>query len=221
MYSAIIYDAYGTLYDVTSTNKTLREISPENAADIGALWRKKQLEYAFLRQKTGTYEPFSRVTRDALLYASTVYGEPFSEEELARCMAAYEKLDLFPESVDVLKKQTHTKNVILSNGSPDMLHPLIDGSDAAPYLNDVWSIDAVKQYKPAPAAYHLALSRLQLPRTDILFISSNPWDIIGSKSFGFDTLWINRGGIPFESGHVLPDYTAGSLTGLLDVQPPQ
>lgn len=216
MYKTIIYDAYGTLFDVASTDKALKEFYPEQAHAVGALWRKKQIEYAFLRQMTGTYKPFSEVTEDALRYALEVETGSKAADVVERGMKSYELLDLFPEVKEVLEQQ-QAVNAILSNGSRDMLEPLIAKSTIASHMHEVLSIDDIKQYKPSQAAYQYALHYFEGKREEILFISSNTWDIIGAKTFGFDTLWINRGGTPFESGHIQPDYTGENLKALLEI----
>ncbi|SDO23341.1 haloacid dehalogenase type II [Alkalicoccus daliensis] len=216
MSKIIIYDAYGTLFDVTSVDKAIAEYYPEQAKSIGALWRKKQIEYAFIKQMTGNYEPFSEVTRQALRYALSIETGAEVKDVVDRCMQAYEKLDLFPESLEVLKQQQGVTNVILSNGSRDMLEPLIENSSISGYIDKVISIDDIKQYKPSQAAYQYGLRQFDTSRDKILFISSNTWDIVGAKTFGYKTFWINRGDTDFEKGRIQPDEEAADLKGILN-----
>lgn len=217
MYKVIMYDAYGTLFDVVSTNKAISEFYPQQAEAIGALWRKKQIEYAFNRQMTGTYKPFSEVTKDALHYALQTETGSEAADVIDRCMKSYEMLDLFPEVKGVLEGQHGATNAILSNGSRDMLEPLIEKSSISSCINEILSVDDIKQYKPSQAAYQYALHHFAVKREEVLFISSNTWDIIGAKTFGFQTLWINRAGNLFEKGHVEPDEQGESLEKMLDI----
>ncbi|WP_147804910.1 haloacid dehalogenase type II [Alkalicoccus halolimnae] len=218
MHKVIMYDAYGTLYDVTSTEKTLQKYFPDKAESIGAVWRKKQIEYAFIRQMTGIYKPFSEVTADALAYSLKANGENPGQSEFTSCIKAYEMLELFPESEEVLSKQTGALNAVVSNGSKDMLEPLIEGSVLLPYLESIVSVDDIKQFKPSQTVYQYAMNYFQVERKDVLFVSSNSWDIIGANTFGFDTLWVNRGGAPFEEGYEKPDYTGENLYAVLDIE---
>lgn len=215
MSKVIMYDAYGTLFDVTSADKAIAEFYPQQAKSIGALWRKKQIDYAFIRQMTGTYQPFSETTREALRYALVTETGSEAKDVVDRCMKAYEKLELFPESLEVLKQQKEVKNVIFSNGSRDMLEPLIADSSISEYIDQVISIDDIKQYKPAQAAYQYGLQQFEAARHEISFVSSNTWDVIGAKTFGFKTIWINRGNVPFEKGKIQPDEETSDLKGIL------
>ncbi|MCA1011500.1 haloacid dehalogenase type II [Halobacillus halophilus] len=214
MIKALVFDAYGTLFDVHSVGKECNEIFPDKGDDISQSWRKKQLEYFFLRQLVERYKPFDEVTKDALNYACKENGVELSEENEERLMNAYLKLELFEEVESVLKELSDKKLVVFSNGSVNMIDPLVEQSSINEYIGEVISADEIKQYKPTPAAYNHALERLDVKREEVLFMSSNPWDIIGAKSFGFNTAWINRKELAAEELDIQPDSVYHDLSGI-------
>ncbi|MFZ0476528.1 MAG: haloacid dehalogenase type II, partial [Halobacillus sp.] len=205
MIKALVFDAYGTLFDVHSVGKECNEIFPNKGDEISQSWRKKQLEYFFLRQLMERYKPFDEITKDALNYACKENGVELSEENEERLMNAYLELELFEEVENVLKELSDKKLVVFSNGSVNMIDPLVEQSSTNDYIDEVISADEIKQYKPTPAAYNHALERLDVKREEILFMSSNPWDITGAKSFGFNTAWINRKELVAEELDIQPD----------------
>ncbi|MFC4736057.1 haloacid dehalogenase type II [Bacillus daqingensis] len=216
-YSTIMYDAYGTLFDLRSVEGALSEYYPQQSASIGQLWRKKQIEYAFTVQMSGSYRPFSVITEEALRTALHAETGSTAADAVNRGMRAYEKLSLFPESAPVLQQLNGPLHMIVSNGSRDMLEPLIEQSAVAPEIDRIVSVDDIKQYKPSSAAYYHAMREAGVSRSSILFVSSNTWDIIGAKTFGFDTLWISRDKAAFESVPVQPDYIAEDLHFLTEL----
>lgn len=216
MVKAFVFDAYGTLFDVHSVGEECNKWFPEKGEAISQVWREKQLNYFFLRQMMERYEPFDQVTREALRYACKANGADLSEEAEEALMEAYLNLDLFDEVEDVLAQLTEDRLVVFSNGSPVMIDPLVDRSDISGYIDEVLSADGVKQYKPVPAAYYYAQQELGLGKEDILFMSSNPWDITGAASFGFRTAWINRKGLQKEEFDIQPDVEYEDLKGLLE-----
>ncbi|SFG52863.1 2-haloacid dehalogenase [Halobacillus alkaliphilus] len=214
MIKALVFDAYGTLFDVHSVGKECNEIFPNKGDEISQSWRKKQLEYFFLRQLMERYKPFDEITRDALNYACKENGVELSEENEERLMNAYLKLELFEEVESVLKELSEKKLVVFSNGSVNMIDPLVEQSSINEYIGEVISADEIKQYKPTPAAYNHALERLDVKREEVLFMSSNPWDITGAKSFGFNTAWINRKELVAEELDIQPDSVYSDLSGI-------
>ncbi|WP_347861032.1 haloacid dehalogenase type II [Salimicrobium sp. PL1-032A] len=215
MVKALVFDAYGTLFDVHSVRNKCNEWFPEKGEAISKTWREKQLNYFFLRQLMGRYEPFDHITREALRYACKSNDVTLSEEAEEELMEAYLELDLFEEVEEVLSKLDDKTLIVFSNGSPSMIDPLVERSDISGYIDDVLSADGVKQYKPVPAAYYYAQQELGVEKEDILFMSSNPWDISGAASFGFRTAWINRNGLPREELDVQPEVEYEDLSGLL------
>ena len=213
---AIVFDAYGTLFDVHSVVALCEQLWPGNGAALSALWRAKQLEYTWQRSLMRRYQDFARITEASLSYACLALGLPVDEERRRSLMGAYLKLSLFPEVRDALAtlKVSKLKLAILSNGSPAMLRPLVAAAGLGSQIRTIISVDARKIYKPAPAVYRLAVERLRAPKTAIGFVSSNCWDACGAKSFGFRTFWINRTGVPVDELGATPDHVIGSLREL-------
>lgn len=216
MIKALVFDAYGTLFDVHSVGKECNEVFPTKGDAISQSWRKKQLEYFFLRQLMQRYKPFDEITKDALNYACKENGAELSKENEKRLMDAYLKLDLFEEVETVLQQLSQKKLVVFSNGSKNMIDPLVEQSNIRSSIDLVISADEIKQYKPTPAAYNHALEQLELKREEILFMSSNPWDITGAKSFGFHTAWINRKDLVYEELNIQPDTVYSDLSGIME-----
>jgi 2-haloacid dehalogenase len=152
------------------------------------------------------------VTREALRYSCAALHLPFEDSTEKALMQEYLALAPYPDVAQGLKKLSGRKLAILSNGSPDMLEPLVAASGLR--FDAVLSVDAVKLYKPAPAVYQLAVSRLGIRKEQIGFVSSNCWDAIGAKSFGFAVYWINRGGMPVDELGFTPDSIVGSVGDL-------
>ncbi|WP_149427970.1 MULTISPECIES: haloacid dehalogenase type II [Exiguobacterium] len=215
---ALVFDVYGTLFDVHSVKEKAEELYPGHGEAISKRWREKQLEYSFLRQLNGQYVPFSQVTQDALRYTLLELKLHVTEEQITTLMETYLTLNVYPEVSSVLETMADKRLVVFSNGSHDMLDPLIEQSGLADRFEHLVSVDDIKQYKPAPASYMHALNTLGLKREEILFMSSNGWDITGAKSFGFKTAWINRNGLPVEELNLDPDRIYDDLTGITEWQ---
>ncbi|WP_410502013.1 haloacid dehalogenase type II [Exiguobacterium acetylicum] len=215
---ALVFDVYGTLFDVHSVKEQAEELYPGHGEAISKRWREKQLEYSFLRQLNGQYVPFSQVTQDALRYALLELKLHVTEEQITTLMETYLTLDVYLEVSSVLETMADKRLVVFSNGSHDMLDPLIEQSGLADRFEHLISVDDIKQYKPAPASYMHALNTLGLKREEVLFMSSNGWDITGAKSFGFKTAWINRNGLPVEELNLDPDRIYDDLTGITEWQ---
>ena len=209
---ALVFDAYGTLYDVHSVARRCEEFWPGKGAALSQLWRAKQLEYTWQRSLMRRYAPFSQVTRDALAYACEALRLPLDGARTDTLMQEYLRLATFPE-VAAAMSALRAKKAILSNGSPDMLGPLVKHSGLA--LDAVLSVDELKAYKPAPEVYQLAVDRLGVATADTGFVSSNCWDALGAKSFGFRVFWINRGDTPVERLGFQPDRIVKGLNEVL------
>jgi 2-haloacid dehalogenase len=206
---AFVFDAYGTLYDVHSVVQRCESCWPGKGAALSQLWRAKQLEYTWQRSLMQRYAPFSTVTREALAYACEVLRLELSVAQMEGLMSEYQRLALFPDVRRVLNKVG--RKAILSNGSPDMLLPLVEHSGLE--LDAVLSVDELKVYKPAPQVYALAEERLGT--RSIGFVSSNGWDALGAKSYGFTVYWINRAGAPLDRLGFKPDRVLSSLDEIL------
>lgn len=213
---AFIFDVYGTLFDVHSVMEKCEELYPESGTAISTTWRAKQLEYANLRQIMGNYEPFSSVTKDALRFAVEKEGKKLDEEKEQILMNEYQNLAIYPEVKEVLEQLKGKKLAVYSNGSHDMLDPLINNSEIAGLIGDIISADEVKQYKPAPPAYEHATQLLDVRPEEVLFLSSNGWDISGAKNYGFHAARIDRKNLPEENLNLKPDSTYKDLTGIVE-----
>ncbi len=191
---ALVFDAYGTLYDVQSVRSLANQLCGDQGEIITHLWRLKQLEYTWLRTLMGVYEDFWSVTRAALEFTLTSVGIEPTASLCDQLMGRYLHLDLYAEAEETLASLRDHKLAILSNGSPRMLEALIGSSGIAGRLTEVISVDQVKAYKPAPACYALVEPALRVAREEVLFVSSNGFDVTGAKRYGFQTAWIERAG---------------------------
>jgi 2-haloacid dehalogenase len=189
---ALVFDAYGTLYDVQSVRRLATELCGEKGELITQLWRLKQLEYTWLRGLMRMYEDFSVVTRASLEFALESAGVPPTPALCEKLMAKYLDLDLYPEARQALDALSGYKLAILSNGSPSMLDALVRASGIAPLLTDVISVDRAKSFKPDPRCYELVGPALGIAKHEALFVSSNGFDVAGAKQFGFTVAWIER-----------------------------
>ena len=207
---AFVFDAYGTLFDVHSVIEAGRALTSDPQA-LSTLWRQKQLEYTWLRTLMGRYEDFWAVTEAALRFALQRLGIAAGDEAIRRLMEAYLSLATFPEVTGALAAMAGTPLGILSNGSPRMLEATVRSSGLGGTLRHVLSVDAVKAYKPSPAVYELGTRAFGLPAGDILFVSSNAWDVAGAKAFGYRTCWCNRLAAPMEKLGVSPDLEVSRL----------
>jgi 2-haloacid dehalogenase len=192
-----VFDAYGTLFDVHSVVETGREITADPLM-LSATWRQKQLEYTWLRALMGRYEDFWTVTEAALRFALRRLALPATEGQVRRLLAAYLSLACFPEVKAALERLAPRSRAILSNGSPRMLEAAVASSGLGPLLAHVLSVDAVRTYKPSPAVYALGPKALGIPAGELLFVSSNAWDVAGAKAAGYQVAWCNRTGAPAE-----------------------
>ncbi len=208
-----VFDAYGTLFDVHSVVEAGRAITSDPAT-LSATWRQKQLEYTWLRALMGRYEDFWAVTEAALRYAIRRLGLQADEGGIRRLMEAYLTLACFPEVPDALARLAPRPRAILSNGSPRMLEAAVTSSRLGAHLQHVLSVDAVKTYKPAPQVYALGPAALGVPAGELLFVSSNAWDVAGAKAFGYQVAWCNRAGAPEEELGVRPDLVITRLDQL-------
>jgi 2-haloacid dehalogenase len=211
-----VFDAYGTLFDVHSAVARFKAEIGEHAERISELWRVKQLEYTWTRTLMGEYRDFRALTAEALDYAAARFGG-MSTPLREKLLAAYERLDAYPEAVPILRKlkAKGADTAILSNGTPDMVESAVQGAGLAGLIDRILSVDVVHRFKTSPEAYALVDEAFGTTRDAISFQSSNRWDIAGAQKFGFRTVWINRAGHPDEYADLPPGATLRSLEGLL------
>jgi 2-haloacid dehalogenase len=189
---AVVFDAYGTLYDIQSVAAVTEQAFAGYREIITQLWRIKQLEYTWLRSLMRRYQDFSVITRDSLAYSIRILGLQYDSAAFERIMDKYLHLDLYPDAMAALAAMQGRKLAILSNGSTGMLEALVANSGLDRVLDATISVDSQKIFKPAPEAYGLIEARLGVAPTEVLFISSNPWDACGAKAFGLNVAWIER-----------------------------
>jgi 2-haloacid dehalogenase len=214
---AVLFDAYGTLFDVYSVGRLAEELHPGRGEALAALWRDKQIEYTRLVSMSGRYRTFRDLTCAALRYAVQRFQLPLDAAGEAQLLAQYRQLPAFPECRPVLQelKKRGIRAGILSNGDPAMLAMAVQSARLESLLSPLLSVDAVKRFKTDPAAYALGPQALGLPPRDILFVSSNGWDAIGATWFGYTTLWVNRQGAPLEQLDTVPTRSAATLREVL------
>ena len=215
---AVLFDAYGTLFDVYSVGALAEASYPGQGERLSLLWRDKQIEYSRLRSMSGRYQPFWDITRDALRFAVLRLGLPQDAAREERLLRQYLRLDPFVENRGVLETlhQRGVRTGVLSNGDLDMLEQVIAHAGFSAWLNPVLSVQSTARFKTDPATYALGTSALGLAAKDILFVSSNGWDAIGATWFGYTTLWINRAGAPLEQLGSEPTRIGSSLRDVLD-----
>ena len=191
---AVLFDAYGTLFDVHSVVQLCNAIHPGKGTALSQLWRQKQLEYTWLRTLMRRYEPFETVTRDALQVAAATLGTPCTDADTDRLMAEYDRLDRFPETRDALAALGQHTLAILSNGSPRMLDAVVRHNGLVAAFAAVISVDALHRFKPDRSVYDHALDILHVARHETVLVSSNYWDASGAAAAGLRAIWINRSG---------------------------
>lgn len=210
---AVVFDAYGTLFDVHAVGALAEELFPGKGEAITKLWRERQIDYTRLRTLSDRYAPFDEVTRDALRWTCDALGLVLGADAERQLMRQYAKLSAHADAPAALQalKNMGMRLAILTNGTPAMLDALIDHAGMSGTFERVLSVDAVRQYKTAAAAYQLGPDALGLPAKEMLFVSSNAWDACGAAWFGYTTIWINRSGLPLERLGVEPDATGSTL----------
>ncbi|HEU0230050.1 MAG TPA: haloacid dehalogenase type II [Burkholderiaceae bacterium] len=199
---AIVFDLYGTLYDVHSVIEQCDCAYPGKGAEISLLWRQKQLEYTWLRSLMGQrlYIPFEQATRDALVYTCGHLGVDLDDTTCAALCDAYLKLSPYPEVPAALARlqSMGLPLAILSNGSAFSINSVVNHSGLQARFTHLLSVDPARTFKPDPRVYTLACEAFSLPADQILFVSSNAWDASGAYHFGFDVCWVNRRGAVFD-----------------------
>jgi len=230
---AVLFDAYGTLFDVYSVAELAEKLFPGQGQALSLIWRDKQIEYTRLVTTSNHgahYQPFAALTRAALIYAIkkiTAYADSTGaagqflidfEPQITRLLAQYDHLEAFPENLAVLQ-QLKSQSIpigILSNGDAAMLQAAVHSAGFAGLLDYVISVDPIRKYKTDPDAYALGEQATGLRAAEIIFVSSNSWDALGATWYGYQTLWVNRYRLPFEELGCQPSRTGADLRTVLD-----
>lgn len=216
---AIAFDAYGTLFDVHSVTEKCEAIFPNKGREISEIWRAKQLKYTWLRSLMGCYKNFWEITKDALIYTLKKLELDWDEQIVADILHEYLHLTPYDEIEESLKKLKETVDLsILSNGSPQMLHKMVSNANMSELFAEIISVDELQIFKPAMDVYKLGPTKFNLQKEEMLFISSNPFDVAGAKVFGYHVCWINRFNLQLEQFTDLkakPDLIITSLAELV------
>ena len=224
--NVVVFDAYGTLFDVYSIAALAEKRYPGQGAAISVLWRDKQIEYSRLislsdpsPEGSRHYQSFWDITRLSLRYALARLGLAHTQVNEEALMGQYAQLTAFPENLGVLQslRQRGVATAILSNGSPEMLQSAVASAGMGEVLDALLSVDSVRQFKTMPHSYQMVLDHFAVEAQQVLFVSSNAWDVLGATWFGFTTLWINRQGLPAETIGPAPHFMGQDLTRVLKV----
>lgn len=222
---AVVFDAYGTLFDVYSIQVLAEELYPGHGADIAIKWRDKQIEYTRLITQSDPhnvsgsryYRSFWELTRLSLAYTLDRLKLDRGFGQVEKLMQQYAHLTPFPENLGVLQriKAMGLTTAILSNGSVDMLASAVKSACMEEVLDHVISVDPIRLFKTSPESYGLVQQTFAVNKDEVLFVSSNAWDALGATWFGFTTHWVNRQGLPFEALTPHPHFTGPDLTSVL------
>ena len=215
-----VFDAYGTLFDVNAAariaaNEPNREVFKEVWPSVSSIWRMKQLQYTWLRSMTGSYIDFWSITQNSLDFALETHDLQNHLELKERLLALYWELQPYAEVSQMLKelKKNSIKTAILSNGSPEMLSGAVKSSNLDEDIDEIISVETVKVFKPSAQVYRQVENTIGCSKSDVLFVSSNGWDIAGAAAFGFKTAWVNRlqdpiDRLPHKPMHIVEDLTS-------------
>ena len=226
MYKLIAFDAYGTLFDVYSMGELAEELFPGHGQAFALMWRDRQIEYTRLVTMSDPspggskyYLPFWELTVRSLRYVCKRMNLNLTPDYEKRLMDQYAKLTGFKDSLSVLEaiKNKGISTAILSNGSREMLATVVESNGLTAYLDRVVTVEDIRLFKTVPQAYELLLKTFPVTKEEVLFVSSNAWDALAAKWFGFDVFWVNRLGHPYEEIGEKPNYEGNSLSAVLEV----
>ena len=214
---AIIFDAYGTLFDVNSAAEMCKNKIGDKWENFSNYWRMTQLEYTFLRTLMDRYKDFWQITEDSLDKSMKVYKIDNSlKKEL---LNLYKKLSVFPEVKQTLikLKEKKLKLAILSNGTTALLNGLINSNNLNDLFDDIFSIDEVKVYKPSPKVYEMPIKKYKIKKNEVAFLSANTWDVSGGGNYGYNPVWVNRNNNIFDNLDFKPSYEIQNLKELEEI----
>ena len=214
---ALVFDAYGTLFDVNSAANKCKEKIGEDWEKFANFWRTTQLEYTWLRSLMGRHRDFWKITEDSLEKSMQVFGvDKNMKNEL---LNLYKVLSPYPEVKNVLEtlKDQNFKLAILSNGTPSLLNELVTSNDLNNLFDDLFSVEEVKIFKPASKVYEIPTRKYNIKASQITFLSANTWDVSGGGNFGYNSVWVNRNKSKFDLLDYQPKNEVSNLTQLLDI----
>ena len=214
---AIIFDAYGTLFDVNSAAEKCKDKIGDKWEGFANYWRITQLEYTWLRSLMGRHKDFWQVTEDSLDKSMQAFKIDSSMRN--ELLDLYKVLSTFPEVKEVLNKlkKKNYKLAILSNGTPSLLKELVKSNNLDNVFDDIFSIEEVKTYKPDPKVYNIPIEKYQIQKNEVAYLSANTWDVSAGGNYGFNPVWVNRSNSIFDNLDYVPKYQVKHLGGLLDI----
>ena len=214
---AIIFDAYGTLFDVNSAAEKCKDKIGDKWEEFANYWRTTQLEYSWLRSLMDKHKDFWQVTEDSLDKSMKVFNiDSLMRDEL---LNLYNILSTFPEVKDVLNnlKEKNYKLAILSNGTPTLLNELVKSNNLDSIFDDIFSIEEVGIYKPSSKVYDIPIKKYQIQKDEVVFLSANTWDVSGGGNYGYNAVWVNRNNNIFDNLDYKPQNQVKDLVELLDL----
>mgnify|MGYP003299607198 FL=1 len=212
---AIIFDAYGTLFDVNSAAEKCKDKIGEKWEPFSNFWRTTQLEYTWLRSLMGRHKDFWQITEDSLDKSMKVFNiDPSMKNELLNLYKILSPYKEVPETLKTLKEKKF-KLAILSNGTPSLLDELVKSNHLDNLFDDIFSIEQVGVYKPSSRVYDLPIKKYNISKSEVAFLSANTWDVSGAGNFGFNSIWVNRNKNIFDKLDYIPHNEINNLNGLL------
>ena len=214
---AVVFDAYGTLFDVNSAAEKCKDKIGSKWEMFANFWRTTQLEYTWLRSLMKRHKNFWDITEDSLDKSMKVFN--INKNMKNELLSLYKILSPYPEVREVLEnlKKKNIKLAILSNGTPDLLKELVEKNKLNNLFDDLFSIEEVKIYKPDPSVYELPIKKYRIKSNEITFLSANTWDVSGGGNFGYNSIWVNRHNSVFDILDFQPKNKISNLTQLLDI----
>ena len=214
---AIIFDAYGTLFDVNSAAEKCKSKIGDKWENFANYWRKTQLEYTWLRSLMGRHKDFWQITEDSLDKSMKAFKIDIGMKN--ELLDLYKILSPYPEVKETLEKlkEKKYKLAILSNGTPALLNELVKSNDLQNLFDDIFSIEEVKIYKPSSKVYDMPIKKYNMKKEDAAFLSANTWDVSGGGNYGFTSVWVNRNNNIFDNLDYKPKNEIGELNQLLDI----
>ena len=214
---AIIFDAYGTLFDVNSAAEKCKEKIGNKWEGFANYWRTTQLEYTWLRSLMKRHKDFWQITEDSLDKSMKLFNIDHSMKE--ELLNLYKVLSTFPEVKDALNKlkEKNYKLAILSNGTPELLNELVKNNSLENIFHDIFSIEEVEIFKPASKVYDLPIKKYQIQKNQIVFLSANTWDVSGAGNYGYNSVWVNRNKSIFDNLDYKPNHKVENLSQLIEL----
>ena len=214
---AIIFDAYGTLFDVNSAAEKCKDKIGNKWESFANYWRTTQLEYTWLRSLMNRHKDFWQVTEDSLDKSMKAYKIDSSMR--SELLNLYKTLSIFPEVKEVLNnlKEKNYKLAILSNGTPSLLKELVKSNNLDNIFDDIFSIEEVKTYKPDPKVYNIPIKKYQIQKSEVAYLSANTWDVSAGGNYGFNPVWVNRNNSIFDNLDYVPKYQIENLSKLIEI----